>query len=310
LYIVGFLLGGVNLFFDVAYMSYLPEIVSHEQLIESNSKFELSSSISSIGGPSIAGILVQFLSAPFAILADALSYLVSAFFTWRLPRDGRHVSNNPGSKNVWGEVREGLQMVFTHKVLRSLIVSSGLFNLCTSIFMPVYIFYVTRGLGISILLYGVITASAGAGALVGAIVSKSLSEQIGIGRTIQMTGFLTATGFGIAALPTEITGPNIALLMIGMFLNGLASTVRNIQQISLRVRHTPPHIQGRMNATFRLVNNGIIPIGSILGGIIGGVIGFRFSLVLVGVFAIGIFVYLLLSPIRNIRSLRNEAIEK
>ncbi len=307
LYLFGFALGAFTLFFDVAYMSYLPTVVPREQLIEGNSKFEMSSSVAAIGGPSLAGAMVDLLTAPFAMVAEAFSLLVSAFFVWKLPADQKSVRNISGGKRVWSEIQEGLKMVFDQDVLRTLILSSGFINLCTTIYMPVYILYLTKELGVSVATFGFITALGGGGSLFGAVVARRVSIKIGIGRTIQVTVFVTAVSLAMVAIPKGISSLDILIFMFAAFLSSFASTVRNVQQISLRLGITPSHLQGRVNATFRFVIFGMIPAGSFLGGAMGGWIGPRLTLVLAGAGAFIVFVFLFLSHLGSVHDLESEA---
>ena len=77
LFVIGFLVGIFQVFFDVAYMSYLPALVDRDQIIEGNSKFEISRSAAQVGGPGLGGILVEVFTAPYAVLLDAVSFLAS-----------------------------------------------------------------------------------------------------------------------------------------------------------------------------------------------------------------------------------------
>ncbi|MCW2656264.1 MAG: Major facilitator superfamily permease, partial [Jatrophihabitans sp.] len=78
LYAVALVTGISTVFFDVAYQSYLPELVERTLLVEGNAKLQASESVSQIAGPSAGGLLIQVLTAPYAVLVDALSFLWSA----------------------------------------------------------------------------------------------------------------------------------------------------------------------------------------------------------------------------------------
>src|SRR6185295_536751 len=69
--------GVLTVFFDVAYQSYLPSLVARDEIVEGNSKLLLSATTAEVAGPALTGILVQLITAPIAILFDAISYLVS-----------------------------------------------------------------------------------------------------------------------------------------------------------------------------------------------------------------------------------------
>ena len=82
LYVVGFAAGTLTVFFDVAYQSYLPSLVDRDQLIEGNSKMEVTRTLAQTAGPAISGGLIGVLTAPIAILVDSISYGISAFFVF------------------------------------------------------------------------------------------------------------------------------------------------------------------------------------------------------------------------------------
>src|SRR5438067_8848533 len=109
LYVVGFVTGTLTVFFDVSYQSYLPSLVEREQLVEGNSKLEISRSAAQIGGPGLGGLLVRLFTAPYAILVDAVSYLWSAGFLFGI---GRHevVPERPAeSASMWRELVDGIK---------------------------------------------------------------------------------------------------------------------------------------------------------------------------------------------------------
>ena len=88
LYVVGFVVGVGTVFFDVAYQSYLPTLVKRDELSDGNSKLEISRSAAQLGGPGLAGVLIGILTAPVAVLADAISFVVSALLHHAHPHDG------------------------------------------------------------------------------------------------------------------------------------------------------------------------------------------------------------------------------
>ena len=98
LYVVGFVAGTLTVFFDVAYQSYLPSLVDRDQLIEGNSKMEVTRTIAQTAGPALSGGLIGVLTAPIAILVDSISYGVSAFFVFLIrrqePTPDRHVDEH------------------------------------------------------------------------------------------------------------------------------------------------------------------------------------------------------------------------
>src|SRR5437868_10909625 len=143
LYVVGLMTGVLTVFFDVAYQSYLPVLVKREHLVEGNSKLEVSRSVAQIAGPGVAGALVQVITAPLAVLVDALSFVASVIslllIRVREPAPVRH-DGNAGS--IWSELREGLDVVLGNPLLRSIAGCTGTSNLFGNGVMAVYVLYV------------------------------------------------------------------------------------------------------------------------------------------------------------------------
>ncbi|MDP9381925.1 MAG: MFS transporter [Chloroflexota bacterium] len=300
LYLVGFLAGVLTVCFDVAYQSYLPALVEREQLVEGNSKLEVSNSIASIAGPGIAGVLVQILTAPIAILADSLSYLGSALLLG-LIRKPEPAPAPRGEQRIWGEIGEGLGIVLRSPLLRAIAGCTGTSNLFSTGLFTVLVLYATRELGIEPAGYGLILAAIGPGALLGALLAARSARRFGIGPTISWS--LLLSGVGLPLIPLASGPPTITvpLLAFVMFLLGLGGPIYNVNQVSLRQAITPARLLGRMNATMRFLVWGTMPVGSLLGGFLAEAIGLRqtMSVMVMGMLLAPLWV--LLSPVRVLR---------
>src|SRR5579864_2693147 len=149
LYVVGLLSGVLTVFFDVAYQAYLPVLISREHLVEGNSKLEVSRSIAQIAGPGIGGALVQVITAPTAVLVDSLSFVVSVISLLLIRAPEPEPVRRPGKEgSMWAELREGLDVVVSNPLLRSIAGCTGTSNLFSNGMMAVFILYLTRQLGL------------------------------------------------------------------------------------------------------------------------------------------------------------------
>ncbi|MHB1417673.1 MAG: MFS transporter, partial [Chloroflexota bacterium] len=183
LYVVAFISGILTVFFDVAYMSYLPSLVERDQLIEGNSKMETTRAAAEVAGPGLAGTLVDLLSAPLAIAFDALSFIVSAIFVWNIRTDeSAALGARAGKRNgLWVEVGEGLRYVAMHPLLRSIAGCTATSNLFSSAFGPIYILFAVRELGLEPATIGFIFAVGNVGFLVGASLASRVADRLGLG---------------------------------------------------------------------------------------------------------------------------------
>jgi MFS family permease len=157
LYVVSFAVGVLTTLFTVAYQSFLPAVVSTDRLADANSKLTASASLAQIAGPALAGALVQLVTAPLAILVDALSFLASALFLARMRITDEGPGRHGPRKDIWREMGDGLCLTFGQPLLRTFAVSAGTNNLFGTLFSAVLVLYVTRRLGIGPAVLGVIS---------------------------------------------------------------------------------------------------------------------------------------------------------
>jgi MFS family permease len=306
LYPIAFSAGVLTLLFDIAHQSYLPSLVRREQLTEGNAKLEFSYSGAQLAGPGLGGALVQILTAPIAIVADALSYLLSAVLLLTIrtpePRPARPEGEEAG---LGKQIREGLRYVLRHPLLRPIALTTGIGNLFDLFGMVAAILtlYAVRELQLTPLALGGVLAVANAGALLGAALNGRLIRRFGVGQMIAVSSVIP--GLAVLLLPLATPETAMPVLSISLALAGFAISVYNINQISLRQTVTPDAMQGRMNATIRVLIWGTLPIGTFLGGLLGGAIGLRSTLVIAGIGSALASLPLVLSPVRSLRELPN-----
>ena len=309
LYVVGFVVGMLTVFFDVAYQSYLPSVVGRDQIQEGNAKLEVSRAGAAVIGPGLAGILIGILRAPLAVALDAFSFLGSALFLFLIRRpepapEVRHEVGQP-KPGMRREMAEGLRYVLGHAYLKNIAACTATANLFGTVATSVLLVYAVRELGMTAGAIGVAFSIGATGALLGALTANRVSSRLGVGRTI-----ITFAGLGgLALLPLALAPAGtpqpvlLALMALFAFVTGVATVVYNVAQVSLRQAITPARMQGRMNATMRWFVWGTIPIGGVLGGALGTLLGVR-EAVLIG--ALGELVAVLpvlFSPVRMIRAM-------
>jgi MFS family permease len=306
LYVVGFVTGTLTVFFDVANQSYLPSIVERDQLVEGNSKLQISQSAAQIAGPGIAGYLVGLVTAPLAILVDSVSFVLSAFFVFLILRPEppivRHLQDSGARKgSIFREVREGLGFVLRNPSLRAISAGTATSNLSGSIGFAIYLLYAVdpHELHLKPERVGVVFAIGNVGALVGAAVASRLSAWIGLGPAIIGSLFIGCLNPFLIALAPK--GHPIPFLIASGLAGGFAQMAYNINQVSYRQAICPPRMQGRMNATVRFIVWGTIPIGSTIGGILGQTVGLHRTIWIAAILSLGPALFPLLSPVRQVR---------
>ena len=313
LVLVGLLLGTLTVFFDVAYQAYLPSLIPKADLVEGNSKLEISRSAAGLLGPSLAGALIAIVRAPLAVVIDALSYLFSALFIYSIKphhetvaelNDRSTTSTTPRRTSLRSDIAAGVRFVFGHPALRTIGGATATSNLFSSIGNTVTLIFAYKVLGLSVAFIGFAATMGSAGGLISAVFADKISKRLGVGRTIVL--MVPWGGPLVVLLAFCQPGNDLlnALVIGGGFFAGVASgTLYNINQVSLRQALTPPEMAGRMNATMRWFVWGTMPIGAIIGGIIGTTIGLRETLLISGIGGTFAFVPLLFGPVWRIKEM-------
>ncbi|HEX8095312.1 MFS transporter [Jatrophihabitans sp.] len=304
LYAVALLTGVCTVFFDVAYQSYVPELVDREQLVDANAKLQASESVSQIGGPSAGGLLIQVLTAPYAVLLDAASFLWSASWVAAIRTRPPKAERRP-DRNLRREIGEGLRFVLGNRLLRSIALCTGTSNLFGSIAAAVFYVLLARELRLSPGLIGLIESTSAIGGLAGSLVADRFARRVGQGPAIWISALAMAP-FGFVA-PFVQRDWTLALLAFAQGVMWLNVVIYNITQVSFRQGLCPPALLGRMNATMRFLVWGTMPVGGFLGGVLGETIGVRQTLFVVAVGGSLSFLPVFLSPLRRMRELPSYA---
>jgi MFS family permease len=300
LYAVGFLVGIHTVFFDVAYQSYLPALVDRETLIEGNSKLQITASGAQIAGPGFAGLIIKLATAPYALLVDAASFVVSGGFTVAIRKREDVAARAAARRKLRHELWEGLQYVLRHRYLLPQALSTGSSNFCSNIVYALLYVYAYRRLGLTPFAVGLAGSIAAVGWLLGSWLAPRLRDRLGVnGATILGSVVGGPSALLIPLAPHGLAA--VAFLALAMGIGGFGAVVYNIQQVSLRQAITPERLQGRMNATMRFLVWGTIPLGSLVGGALAATIGLRAALFVGASAGIVSVLPLLLSPIRTLR---------
>lgn len=303
LYAVAFLSGTAAIVFVVAYQAFLPTVVPHEQLIAGNSVLRGSEATVQLAGPSIGGLLVQFLAAPLTLAIGALAALVSALIMLAIRTPERPPAKAHDDRSVGQAIGEGVHFVLTHALLRPLLFSSTVGALCSNTILSVAVLYVVRELGLPVWAYGVVIGTGGPAALLGAFVASRALQRYGTGKTLIGTGLVGGAATLLVALAGGSFGTTLVLLVTWRVLVGLAEAISGITSLTLLQTLTPSHLRGRVNATVRVFGWGAVAAGGLLGGTLGETLGLRPTIALA---ACGMFLaplWLARSPVCALREI-------
>ena len=276
LYVVVFVEGCLGALFDAAYPAYVPSLIGVERVVEGNSKLATSSSLAEIGGPGLAGGLVQAIGPPLAILVDAISFVVSAISLMlirkREPIRPPRISSTP----IRAEILEGLRLIRRHAVVLPLTLRSVIAHVAGSFYGVLYTIYLINELHLSPLLLGIVISAGGVGSLIGSLFASRVIGRFGLGPAL----IWTATGAAVIGVLTPLAGGPLLLATVMVFLPQLVGdglqTIEGVAELSLIQGVIPDRILGRVNANLEVFSHGIAyPLGALGAAALAGLVGVR-----------------------------------
>ncbi|ALO08391.1 Major facilitator superfamily protein [Streptomyces venezuelae] len=298
LYAVAFGIGALTVLFEVCNTTLLVALVPTDRYIQANALVNGSRSMSWLAGPGIGGVLVQVLTAPFALVADALTYVVSAGYLARIK-----AVEPPPAPVAKGHFTEGLRWVVRDPSMRALFAASGTIQLFNYMFHTLFVLYATAELGIGAGLLGLILGAGAVGGLIGAACSGAVVRRIGVGASLVL-GFL---GFTLPLLLIPLAdGPLplvVAVMFAAEFLSCVGVMIVDIAAGSFQMAVIPDAVRARVMGAYRTLNHGFRPLGALAGGLLGTAIGLRPTLWIATGGAVLAVLWLLPSPLPRMREL-------
>jgi MFS family permease len=296
LFAVAFCAGSLSVLFSVCDPPLFVALVPEDRYIRGQSLVYASRAFSFVGGPSLGGLLVQLLTAPFAVAADALSYLGSAFFLSRihpaepLPDPARH-----------GTLTAGTRFIARNGVVRASLITVAIINFFDFVFVTLFVLYATRSLHIRPGVLGLVLGAGAVGGVLGSLATRRISGRVGIGWTYVIGCALFPAPLLLVPLaggPRELV---LGALFAAEFLSGVGVMVLDISIGSIFAAVIPDHLRSRVTGAFQAVNYGTRPVGSLVAGVLGTAIGVRATLWIAAAGGTTAFLWLLPSPIPRFR---------
>jgi MFS family permease len=307
LFVVSAIMGLAAVFFDVASQSLVPLLFKDDQIGAANGAMETSTQVSHVGGPSLAGILLGVLQAPFLVLFDAFSY---AFSSLTLLRVKSHEVPTPKTNRqpLRTEIGEGLRFVYNQKIIRTIATCTSGTNFFSSMIFTLMPLFVLRTLGIPAAAFGVMMSVGAIGGLLGAAFTARLIKFMGEGPLIVLSAVISGLAMCLipaaGAIPREFAIP---LLVVTEFLFSFSVLTYNITQVTARQRLCPPQLLGRMNASIRFFVWGVMPLGGLLAGYLGSTFGALPTMWIGGAGSLLASGLVLFSPLRTLREIPSHA---
>jgi MFS family permease len=302
LLVVAFAVGSISVLFDLAWMTLFTIVARRDQFVEANSLLNGSRSVSAVGGPALAGILIQVFGAPIALVADGLSFLASAFFMRRIRAPDPEIDSEPGSLRE--QLSAGMSFLARDPIMRPSILALATMNLFNFAFQGLFVLFATRNLGIEPGVLGLALGAGAIGGVLGALLAPGVGRRLGVGGAFVLTMVIFPASAILVPLAEGLPDTAIlAMLFAAEFVGGFGVIVLDINGGSILMARLPGAIRGRASGAFKMINMGVRPIGALLGGVLGELIGVRDTLLIVTVAQLAGVLFLLASPVRQLREL-------
>jgi MFS family permease len=296
LYGVAFGVGALSVLFTVSDPTLFVALVPQDKYVDGQSLIYGSRAMSFVGGPSIAGVLVQVLTAPVAVLADALSFLGSAFFLGRI-RPAEPAAAESGDRGLTA----GARFIRQTPIIRAALLAFATVNFFDFIFLALFVLYATRSLGISPGLLGLVLGVGAIGGLLGAAVTSRVAARIGVGRALTAGCVLFTAPLVLVPLAQGPRPVVLGMLLAAAFGEAFGLMVLDISAGAIFAAVIPDQLRSRVNGAFQAVNYGTRPLGALAGGVLGTLIGLRPTLWIAAIGGTAAVLWLLPSPLPSFR---------
>jgi len=275
LYVVVFAAGLLTVLYQIADFSFLPSVVHERQLVDANGKISASQSANEIGGRGLGGLLIEAISAPVAVAVNAVAFLASALSLRRLRLEdlrggdgAQSAAPAPAPGPAWRDVVEGLRVAVGDRYVRALLGEATTFNVFNEMFILGLLIFAVRELGLGPATIGLVFTAGGVGSFAGAWFGARVTGRFGYGRVLLIT-LLLGNAAPLAAALLGAAGDAALVLLCGIFIvMGVGIGIANVHAVSLRQAAVPEQMRGRVNAAYRLISWGAIPVGAAVGGIV------------------------------------------
>ena len=269
---VATLTGAATATFVLAKSAYLPRLVDARQLVDGNTKLQSTEAVAEIAGPSVAGVLIQAVTAPITIVVDALSFVWSAWWLREI-RASEDVAPSIVGDHPLQDIATGWRACRGHPIVFPLLMAQATFGLIGGFYSAIYMLFALRTLGLSEATVGIIIGVGGISALAGAFVAGPLSRMLGYGRAVVLClgAWILASAFVPAA---EGQSALAVPFLVGQQLIGdgfLAAFF--ILTVSIRQTALGLDVQARAGATFQAVEGIALPVGALIAGPLAEIVG-------------------------------------
>lgn len=292
LYTVTFLIGSFDVLFYVAYSTLFISMVKENEYLQGSSLLNGSRAASEVGGKGLAGLLVVLITAPGALVADALSFLTSAYFLSRIRPE-----EPPKAEAGKGQITAGIRFIIHSSTMRAALGATATVNYFNFVFAALFILYAVRYLGIHPALLGLVLSTGAIGALIGSFITSPLSRRIGVGRVFLLSCVVFPASFLLVPAASGHGISRLILLFLFEFGSGLGVMFLDISAATIFATVIPDAIRASVSGAYRMVNYGVRPLGAVTASILGATIGVRPTLWVAAIGGVFCVLWVIFSPL-------------
>jgi MFS family permease len=304
LFLVAFVTGTLFVFTSIASGAYLPSLVPKHQLLAANSKLAFINTSTETIGQVVAGLIVQLLRAPFAIVIEVVASFCGAFMVSTTREIANVALEAERPREFWSELKEGIIYTFGHELFRTILATNVMWNIAMAGQFAIAVPFLIGTLGANAFTVGLVFAIGGAGGLVGAFVVAPLSRRLSSG-AVWRWALVVGPILGLLVPLSALVPGQLGALGFGLGSAFLAATIAITSVITGAARQTlcPPTMLGRLGAVSQFVSWGVIPIGAIVFGALAAVFNLTTAMWLVAALFFACPVIARLSPLWRIPNL-------
>jgi len=294
---VAFAAGALGAIASVAYGSLYGALVDRDRLVEAGALVNGSRAAAGAAGPSAGGLLVAAFTGPFAVLADAASFLASAWWLRRVRVPPRREHRAAGG--LW----HGVRFIAQSPLVRPILAATATLNVFTLATAALFVLYATRSLHVAPATLGIVLGAGAVGGVIGSVLTGRIVARLGVGRAFAAGCVLFTAPMLLVPLAGGPQALVLGLLFLAEFGIGFGVMVLDISAGAILVAAVPDALRARMFGAYQLVNYGVRPLGALGGGALAAAIGVQPTLWIAGIGGVASVMWLLPSPVPRLRSL-------
>lgn len=291
--------GAASALFQNADTAILPRLVGKDHVVEANSRLQATESIAELTGPGAAGILIDLLTAPVAMIVDGFTFLWSAYWLWRIPKQDTQATEEAKAEivdkpSIWKVLRDdivvGFRAIANCPPMRAIITATAFWYVAAGFFFATLMMFLMRVLELDPAVIGVVISVGGASALLGSLTARPLAKAIGFGPAL-VTGFcISVVGLLMLIPAAAFKAWSIPFLVAQQFLGDFGIMIFTILAVSLQQKLLPEDELARANGFNQVVNGLGMTVSILIAGWIAETIGVANTVMLgSGIGVIGIF---------------------